>query len=178
MEKFYRSVTDDFKKSAILTPEQENWLTQTRSLEEVLESLRQVQASCAQNSRHRIVRFLKRFSSGLMKRLASFSEVNQTLVSSNSQIAALVWGSSKVIIMVSISSRGPRSYLQIYKDITEAFESLLTMLERLIIWLPRFETYQSLFLDQHDALSRLYQDIITFCLHGTKFYKKPNILKH
>jgi len=97
---FYNFSIQDIIKTK-LSKEELGWLTQTKSLTGLLNDVQKVWESCEEKKKHRITRFLQRFSGGVLKRLERFSSVIETLVSSNPNMAALIWGGMKLVLMVT-----------------------------------------------------------------------------
>ena len=64
---------------------------------------------------------------------------------------------------------------------TEVFDTILTMVETLILALPRFEIYTNLFSSSDrfkSVLSLVYKDIIEFCLKATRLLKESGITRY
>jgi len=102
LQEFYREVVSGIQRSESLSREEQNLLTQTQSVEDLLGVLKQIHDTSRSKSKSQLERFLERFSGGLMKRLIRFSEAIETMVSSNPQIAGLLWGSIKLLLIVSL----------------------------------------------------------------------------
>lgn len=99
-ETFYRRVIEEYKTTAKLSQEELEWLLNTNSLSDVLDAVEKVRQGCEQKKKHRITRFLERFTGGIVERLNRFSVAIETLVSSQAGIPALVWGSVKLVLLV------------------------------------------------------------------------------
>lgn len=77
-----------------------DWLKSTRSLRDVLQCVEQVRDQRVREKKHRLTRFLQRFSGNILHRLDRFSTVIETLTSSHPEVSALIWGSLKLALMV------------------------------------------------------------------------------
>lgn len=99
---FYREVIDEYTNSVQLSVEEQEWLTKTKSVDDLLTAVQQVHEARETGKKQRplILRVLRRTSDGICRRLVRFSDVIDTFVSSNPNIATLIWGSIKLLLMV------------------------------------------------------------------------------
>ena len=77
-----------------------DWLKGTRSLHDVLQCVEKVRDQRERKKKHRVTRFLQRFSGNILNRLDRFSTIIETLTSSHPEVAGLIWGSLKLVLMV------------------------------------------------------------------------------
>lgn len=119
---------------------------------------------------------------GILQSVLGFSGVVDTFVSSNPDIAALVWGSLKLTIRVSTILLVFPCIIDILKavnNIVSFFDKLSEVFLRLGGCCPKYSEYQSLFADSiriQTALCKFYASIVNFCTQAIKTLANPDIL--
>jgi hypothetical protein len=117
----------------------------------------------------------------LMGNLRSFNGVVDTLVQSNPQIAALVWGSIKFALEVCLLlpySCQTNTVIQLALRVNGAVERVAAGLKEIGDSLPRLEEYKALFPNAprvSTSLAELYESIVSFCIFSIKFLKRHPI---
>jgi hypothetical protein len=97
---FYMLVVQDFLETVELSQEQLDCLTKTKSIDELLRAVEDIQKARSGEKKGRITRFLHRLSRGILSQLDRLSPAIDTLVSAHPEISALVWGSIKLVLIV------------------------------------------------------------------------------
>lgn len=110
-----------------------------------------------------------------LQHLRTFTSVIDTFIQLNPQIAALIWGSWKLILEVCAEfwiqriRNEPDTIFQ-WPKITvrssDVLSEILEMFEQLCYDLPRYQRYARLFCNSRrieDAIIRIYKEIICFC---------------
>lgn len=98
---FYRRIIGEYVKMAKINETEMVWLKATRSIHDVIKCVEKVRDQRERKKKHRLTRFLQRFSGSILDRFDRFSTIIETLTSSHPEVAALVWGSLKLVLMVS-----------------------------------------------------------------------------
>jgi hypothetical protein len=99
----------------------------------------------------------------MLQSIRDYSAIIDTFVSSNPVIAALVWGSVKLTMLVVIN------YTSHYEALSELFMELGQIC-------PHFERYQALFPSSsgvQSALSKFHASIIRCCQHVVEAVRRP-----
>ncbi|KAL0630785.1 hypothetical protein Q9L58_010363, partial [Maublancomyces gigas] len=113
-------------------------------------------------------RRLRRWAACFAPFLESFQRYSvavETIVSSNPQIAALVWGSVKIVILVSLNFSG-------------FFEKLAEMFQSIGYVSPILAEFQELFSESsglRESLSGFYAVVVEFCTESLQFLKKASM---
>ncbi|RBA12849.1 hypothetical protein FPRO05_14071 [Fusarium proliferatum] len=117
--------------------------------------------------------------SSILQSVQRFSTVVDTFVSSRPDIAALVWGSLKLAMLVTDAPshlRIPANSLQIAVNYTSYFESLSALFMELGNQCPRFAEYQALYMTStrlQKALCDFHASIIRCCKHVVEAIQRP-----
>ncbi|KAK2471615.1 hypothetical protein H9L39_16606, partial [Fusarium oxysporum f. sp. albedinis] len=117
--------------------------------------------------------------SSILQSVQRFSTVVDTFVSSRPNIAALVWGSLKLAMLVTDAPshlRIPANSLQIAVNYTSYFESLSALFMELGNQCPRFAEYQALYMAStrlQKALCDFHASIIRCCKHVVEAIQRP-----
>ena len=77
-----------------------DWLKGTKSLHDVLECVEKIRGQRERKKQHRLTRFLQRYSGNILDRLDRFSMIIDILTSSHPEVAFLIWGGLKLVLMV------------------------------------------------------------------------------
>ena len=101
LEDIHNNSLQEFRQKANLTEEELGWLTSTKSLQEVLDIVREAQKAKQTRSRKPILRFVEWLGEEIVAKLDKFSAVIDMMTSSDPAISGLVWGGLKVVLMVS-----------------------------------------------------------------------------
>ncbi|EXA28573.1 hypothetical protein FOVG_19830 [Fusarium oxysporum f. sp. pisi HDV247] len=101
--------------------------------------------------------------SSVLQSVQTFSTVVDTFVSSHPQIAALVWGSIKLAMLIAV-------------NYTSYFEALSVLFMELSKQCPRFAEYQALYMTStrlQKALCDFHASIIRCCKHVVEAIQRP-----
>jgi len=99
----YSGIAAQLLSAIQLTPEEQQCFTNTRSPKELLDTVRNVQRSGCTGSA-RLQQFITRSTGSILCMLDRYSPAIEVFVSSNPAIAALVWGSVRLVLLVLIAS--------------------------------------------------------------------------
>jgi hypothetical protein len=164
-------------------------LTGTQSGEDVLNYARDVILKCDANSKRR--EKIKRVLEPLILRLDRYDSAISSLVSAlpspfGANIAGLIWGSLKFVLMVCIAAHD-QLYLsnqhfveQIANDIVQTWETVLDTLEQITKVLPSVKAYVELYGKSQlqllrEPLVNIYADMISFGLRAVKLINKSKL---
>ncbi|KAL0633009.1 hypothetical protein Q9L58_008115 [Maublancomyces gigas] len=144
----------------ILTPEELSNLPVTSP--DAL-SMVKLTAEIDAKGKNRTLRRCGSYFDSLLESIMLYSGVADTLVSSNPQIAALVWGSVKIVILAA-------------HNLSRAFETLAEMFQTIGSLSPVLEKFQELFPESRslrESLIEYYALVVQFCTEALTFLKKP-----
>ena len=164
-------------------------LTGTKSGEDVLNYARDVILKCDANSKRR--EKIKRVLEPLILRLDRYDSAVSSLVNAlpsafGANIAGLIWGSLKFVLMVCVVVLdqlylGNQHFVeQIANDIVQTWETVLDTLEQITKVLPSVKAYVELYGKSQLQLLReplvsIYADMISFGLRAVKLINKSKL---
>ena len=106
-EAFYERIRKDFVKSAKLSEEENHYLNTTKSPEDIIAYVEEVKRKReTKEQRHRIRLFINKFRQSTLEKLQKFSQSIDALVTPAGAIGGLVWGSIKMVLVVSMTFSG------------------------------------------------------------------------
>jgi hypothetical protein len=164
-------------------------LTCTKSGEDVLNYARDVILKCDANSKRR--EKIKRVLEPLILRLDRYDSAISSLVNAlpsafGANIAGLIWGSLKFVLMVCVAAldqlclSNQHFVEQIANDIVQTWETVLNTLEQITKVLPSVKAYVELYGKSQLQLLReplvsIYADMIFFGLRAVKLINKSKL---
>lgn len=167
----------------ILTPEQFSALPNTPPN---AESIVKLTSEIDKSGKNRTLRRCGAFFEPLLESIQLYRDVADTLVSSNPQIAALVWGSVKIVIIVCV----PCSYTwfgvirvqcakhasyQAAHNLSRTFEKLAEMFQTIGCLTPILKEFQELFPESpglRESLVEFYAVVVEFSTGALQFLNK------
>ncbi|KAK4118224.1 hypothetical protein N657DRAFT_628783 [Parathielavia appendiculata] len=150
---------DDFQR--ILTEDQRTVLKKIKAIPDADAVL--VFTAQLDSSQHRRGRSIATRLHSVLQSVRDFSAVIDTFVSSNPQIAALVWGSVKLTIQIALRFT---SYYEAFSNLFMGFASHC----------PRFAEYQVLYANSvrlQTALCSFHASLIRCCKHAVEAAQRP-----
>ncbi|KAK3294819.1 uncharacterized protein B0H64DRAFT_195872 [Chaetomium fimeti] len=150
---------DDFQK--ILTEDQRNTLGKIKSIPDANAVL--VFTAQLDSTRDRRGRSIATRLHSVLQSVREFSAVIDTFVSSNPEIAALIWGSVKLTIQIALNFT---SYYEAFSNLFMGFASHC----------PRFAEYQALYPNSvrlQAALCNFHASLIRCCKHAVEAAQRP-----
>ncbi len=169
---------DDFQR--ILTEEQRTALKDIKSVPDADAVL--VFTAQLDSSPHRRGRSIATRLHSVLQSVREFSAVIDTFVSSNPEIAALIWGSVKVTIQVrwtrihcTVHMRAANSD-EIALNFTSYYEAFSNLFMGLASHCPRFAEYQVLYPNSvrlQAALCNFHASLIRCCKHAVEATQRP-----
>lgn len=134
--------------------------------------------------KNRTLRRCGSYFDSLLELIMLYSGVAETLVSSNPQIAALVWGSVKIVILVCTLCTftnfsvpiAKYAYYQAAHNLSRAFETLAKMFQTIGSLSPILKKFQELFPESgslRESLIEYYALVVEFSTEALTFLKKP-----
>ncbi|KAK3373896.1 hypothetical protein B0T24DRAFT_529350, partial [Lasiosphaeria ovina] len=151
---------DDFQR--ILTEDQRTALKKIKSIPDA-DAVLVFTAELDYSSQHRKGRSIATRLHSILQSVREFSAFIDTFVSSNPEIAALVWGSVKLTIQIAI-------------NFTSYYEALSSLFMSFATYCPRFAEYQALYPTSdrlQTALCNFHASIIRCCKHAVEATQRP-----
>jgi len=151
---------DDFQR--VLTIDQRTALYQLKSVPDadaVLVFTAELDYSCQDRKGRSIATRLHT----VLQSMREFSAVIDTFISSNPELAALVWGSIKLTMQIAL-------------NFTSYYESLSSLFMSFAASCPRFAEYQALYpnsVELQAALCNFHAAVIRCCKHAVEVTQRP-----
>ncbi len=172
-----KEAVDDFQR--ILTEDQRTALKNIKSIPDADAVL--VFTAQLDSSQHRRGRSIATRLHSVLQSVREFSAVIDTFVSSNPEIAALIWGSVKLTIQVrlcgeSTAQMRPANSDEIALNFTSYYEAFSNLFMGFASHCPRFAEYQVLYPNSdglQTALCNFHASLIRCCKHAVEAARRP-----